>query len=116
MIFVHLLLGIILGKIFGNYLFFILGSIIPDLDHIYVIIKNKLYSLNKIINTIKYEDKFGIKYKTPLFHSALSLLTLSLIVYIFNSSGALYFGSAYLLHLLIDWPDIDEKYFLFPVK
>jgi len=44
MIFIHLLIGMILGKIFGNYLFFILGSVIPDIDHIYIIIKNRLWS------------------------------------------------------------------------
>ncbi len=116
MIFVHFLLGIILGKIFGSYLFFILGSILPDLDHIYIIIKNKLWSLEKIIRTIKYEKKFGIRYKTPLFHSVLGLIVFSLIVCLFSISGAIYFGAAYFLHLLIDWLDVDEKYFLYPLK
>jgi hypothetical protein len=116
MIFVHLLIGIILGQILGNPLFFILGSIIPDLDHIYIIIKNRLWSLKKIVKTIIYESKFGINYKTPLFHSILGLIILSLIVYVFSNSGAIYFAIAYFLHLLIDWIDIDEKYFLYPLK
>ena len=116
MIFIHLLLGIILGKIFGSYLFFILGSLVPDLDHIYIIMKNKLWSLKKIKETIKDEEKFGIRYKTPLLHSLLGLLIFTAIVYLFSHTGALYFGSAYFLHLLIDWIDVDEKYFLFPLK
>ncbi len=102
--------------IFENYFFFILGSILPDLDHVHIIIKNKLFSFKKIIKTIKYEKRFNIRYKTFLFHSVLGLILFSLIVYLFSKTGAIYFGIAYLLHLLIDWSDIDEKYFLYPLK
>jgi len=116
MIFIHLLLGILLGMIFGNYFFFILGSILPDLDHAYIILKNKLFSFKKIIKTIKYEKRFNIRYKTFLFHSIFGLILFSLIVYLFSKTGVIYFGVAYLLHLLIDWIDLDEKYFLYPLK
>ena len=117
MIFIHLLLGIILGKIFGgSYFFFILGSLVPDLDHLYIIIKNKLWTLKKIKETIKYEHKFGIKYKTPLFHSILGLLIFSSFICLFSDMGALSFAIAYFLHFLVDWVDIDEKYFLYPLR
>ncbi len=116
MIFIHFLISLILGKLFGNYFFFILGSILPDLDHVYIIIKNKLFSFKKIIKTIKYEKRFNIRYKTFLFHSILGLILFSLIVYLFSKTRAIYFGIAYLLHLLIDWIDVDEKYFLYPLK
>ena len=114
MIFIHLLIGIILGKVFGNYFFFILGSIFPDIDHLYVIIKNKFFSLRKIINSMKFESKFKIRYKTKFVHSLLGLGVFSLIVYFLDNKGVLYFFIAYLLHLLIDWIDIDEKYYLYP--
>ena len=116
MIFVHFILGILLGKIFGGYFFFILGSIFPDFDHLYIILKNKFFNINKIINSIKFEKKFGVKYKTPLFHSIFGLILFSIIIYFFNSIGALYFAVAYFSHLLIDWLDIDEKYFFYPLK
>jgi hypothetical protein len=116
MIFVHLILGILLGKIFGGYLFFILGSILPDFDHLYIMFKNKFFSINKIIESIKFEKKFGVKYKTPLFHSILGLILFSTIIYFFSNIGALYFAIAYFLHLLIDWLDIDEKYYIYPAK
>ncbi len=116
MIFVHLLIGIILGKFFGNYSFFIIGSIFPDFDHIYVMIKNKIFSMQKIKESIKFEKKFGIRYKTPLFHSLFGLILFTVIIYFFNNTGALCFAIAYFLHLLIDWIDIDEKYYLYPLK
>ncbi len=116
MIFVHFLISLILGKLFGNYFFFILGAVLPDLDHIYIIIKNKLFSFKKIKETIKYEEKFGIRYKTALFHSILGLILFSFIIYLFKDTKVIYFAISYLLHLLIDWMDIDKKYFLYPLK
>ena len=96
--------------------FFLLGSILPDFDHLYIIIKNKFLSLNRIINSIKYEEKFNVKYKTPLFHSFIGLILFSIVIYFFSNEGAIYFMVAYFLHLLIDWIDIDEKYYLYPLK
>jgi hypothetical protein len=116
MIFIHLLLGIILGKLYGHYALFILGSLFPDLDHLYIIIKNRLFTIKKIAQTIKYESEYELKYKTPLFHSLLGLILFSAIICIFYGAGALYFAIAYLIHLLIDWIDIDEKYYLYPLN
>lgn len=116
MIFIHLILGIILGKLTGFYLPFVLGSILPDLDHLYIIAKHRLFSINKIVSTIKYEARYNLKYKTPLFHSILGCLIFSLVFCIFLPAQGLYFASAYLLHLAIDWLDIDKKYFLYPLK
>jgi len=116
MIFIHLLIGIILGKFFGNYLFFVFGSILPDFDHIYVIIKNRFFTINKVINSIKFEEKFGVKYKTPVFHSFLGLILFSVFIYFFSNKGGVFFAIAYFLHLMIDWLDIDEKYYLYPLK
>jgi len=116
MIFIHLLIGILLGKIYGNYLFFIFGSITPDIDHLYIIFKNRLYNLKKLANSIKYEKKYSLRYKTPLVHSILGLIIFSSTVFLFNKTGAIYFAIAYSIHLLIDWVDIDEKYYLYPIK
>lgn len=116
MIFLHLLIGILLGKIFGNYFLFIFGSIFPDLDHIYILLKKRI-PFNKIIDSIKFEEKYNLKYKTPFFHSLLGLLIFSgAVLILFNRESALIFAIAYFLHLLIDWADIDEKYYLYPTK
>lgn len=115
MIFIHLLLGIILGKLFGNYFAFILGSILPDIDHIYIIIKNKLWSIKKIVSSIKYEKKYNLEYKTPFMHSIFGLIIFIAFAFLFNF-GVLEFGIAYLLHLLVDWLDTDVKYFLYPFR
>ncbi len=115
MIFIHLLLGILLGNISGNYFLFILGSIFPDLDHLYILLKNRI-KINKIVDSIKFEKKYNLKYKTPLFHSLLGLLIFSGIILLFSTKNALIFATAYFLHLLVDWMDIDEKEYLYPAK
>lgn len=117
MIFLHLILGLILGKLTNNYLPFLLGSLIPDIDHIYIILKHKLYKKN-FLDTLKNEEKYKIKYKTPFVHSILGLIVFSVIVQLVINNYLLsfYFSLAYLLHLLIDWPDKDVKYYLYPFK
>ena len=116
MMLIHLLIGVILGKVFGSYFFFILGSLFPDIDHVYIAIKNKLWKSKRFWDSIIYEKKYHIRYKTPLFHSLLGLAVFTSIMFIFSMRGALFFSVAYFLHLLMDWADIDIKYYLYPSK
>lgn len=117
MIFLHLIIGIIFGKITNNYLPWIIGSIIPDIDHIYIAIKNNLLN-KKLLDTIKNEEEYKIKYKTPLIHSILGLIIFSIIFYLLipNYQSTLFFSLAYFIHLIMDWPDKDIKYYLYPLK
>jgi len=116
MIFVHLILGLVLGKLFGNFWFFVIGSIFPDIDHFYIILKNKIFSWKKYVDSMKYEKKYKIRYKTAFVHSFLGLMVFSFLVGLFNVYGGIAFALAYFSHLLIDWTDIDEKYYLYPYK
>lgn len=63
---------------------------------------------------MKFENKFKIRYKTKLVHSLLGLIVFSILLYFLDNNGVLYFSVGYFLHLLIDWLDIDEKYYLYP--
>jgi len=116
MIFIHLILGIIFGTLYGYLPFILIGSIFPDIDHLYIIIKNKVYTPKKLIDSIKHEAKYRLRYKTQLVHSLLGLIIFSAIVLAFSKTGAMFFAIAYLSHLMIDWMDIDEKYYLYPFK
>ncbi|MEK6889173.1 MAG: metal-dependent hydrolase [Nanoarchaeota archaeon] len=116
MIFLHLIIGLILGKLTNQQLLFVIASILPDIDHIYILIKYKLFTKNKIIDALKNEKKYKIRFKTPLIHSILGLLICTLIYYLTFNTNTIYFASAYFIHLLLDWPDIDKKQFLYPLK
>ena len=96
--------------------FWFLGSVVPDIDHLCVMVKNKIFNCKKFIGSIKNERKYGIRYKTPQVHSLLGLIIFSLIACLISKQGAMIFAAAYFLHLLMDWPDIDEKYYLYPFK
>jgi len=116
MILIHLLLGIIFGQVFGGMIFFILGSLLPDLDHFFVIVRHRNLGIRKLIDSIRYEKRYDIKYKTPLFHSFLALIVFSSAIFLIFGEVWIYFSIAYLLHLLIDWVDVDVKYYLWPLK
>lgn len=102
----------------NNYFLAISGAIIADIDHLYMMIKHKLFKLKNIIESLKYENKYDIKYKTPLMHSITGLFITSIIVLIIynNKSDTIIFALAYLSHLLLDWIDTDEKLLLYPLK
>ncbi len=116
MIFLHLILGLICGGLFGNTLFFIGASMFPDIDHIYLIIKHKLFRLKRTINILKKEEEHNIHFKTPIMHSIFGLIIFSLIFFAITSNLEFtsYFALMYFSHLLLDWPDIDKKKYLYP--
>ncbi len=63
---------------------------------------------------MRFEAKYHVHYRTKYFHSLFGAIVMSLPVLLFSAKGALFFFIAYLIHLLLDWPDIDEKYYLWP--
>ena len=116
MIFLHLLLGLLLGKFFGHTSLFIFASIIPDIDHVWVILKNRLFTKKKLFDALAHEERYHIRFKTPLMHSLLGLVLCSAFFFLFvkDASLLLIFLLMYLSHLLLDWPDIDKKQYLYP--
>lgn len=118
MIFLHLLLGLLLGKFFNHTLLFVFASILPDIDHLYIIVKNKLFTKKKLLNALKYEEKYNIRFKTPLMHSLLGLVLCSALFFFIarDTSLLLIFFSTYFSHLLLDFPDIDKKQYLYPLS
>jgi hypothetical protein len=121
MIFLHTILGLFLGKFFGHYAALIAGSLLPDIDHVYIYFKNRLltkknFSFRRLVHVWRNDEKYGIVSKTPLFHSVMGLAIFSLFVTLLNRQEGVFFAIAYGLHLLMDWMDKDAKYFLFPLK
>lgn len=116
MIFAHIIVGMM--PVYNNQFswFWFLGSIAPDIDHLLVLARHKIFSWNKIVDTMKFEDKYNLKYKTKYIHSIFGAAALSLPIALLDSYGAFYFFAAYVMHLFLDWPDRDEKQYLFPIK
>ncbi|HLC91305.1 MAG TPA: metal-dependent hydrolase [Candidatus Nanoarchaeia archaeon] len=116
MIFLHAILGLILGKLTGHYLAFILGATLADIDHIYIYLKNGARSVRGIIDRICHEKRYHIVARTPLFHSMIGALLFTGIFAIFRPAEWWLFALAYCSHLLLDWPDKDPVFILYPWK
>ena len=116
MILAHPIIGITLGNYFGHFWFIVLGSVLPDVDHLIIIIKNRIFSRDKIIDSLRFEEKYKISYKTKYIHSIFGAVIISIPFAVIDFKGGLYFFGAYLIHLFLDWFDIDEKQYFYPFK
>lgn len=116
MIFVHSIVGITAGNYSGYFWYWFLGSIIPDIDHLWMLYRHKIFSREKIIDSMRFEEKYGINYKTKYIHSVFGAIIFSAPVFLIDATGGFYFFIAYLGHLLLDWLDQDIKYYLYPLK
>jgi len=115
MILAHLIIGAMpIEDKFSWYWF--LGSVIPDIDHVFIIFKNRIFSIEKLLDTIANEEKYGIRYKSKYLHSFLGAIVLSSIIIPISHIGAALFFSGYCVHLLLDFPDKDEKQYFYPFK
>ena len=116
MILAHTIIGLMPVEEAKFSWYWLIGSVIPDVDHLFVIYKYKLFTWKKLIDAEKFEDKYNIHFKTKYGHSILSAVFITLPILFISFHGALYFFLAYIIHLLLDWPDIDEKQYLYPLK
>jgi membrane-bound metal-dependent hydrolase YbcI (DUF457 family) len=112
----HLVLGLILGKLFGSYSFALIGALIPDIDHIFPYIRHKiLFHMKKLWKTItaskdKYHDQRNY------LHSLFIVIPVTIIMLVLNYSLFLVFSLAYLSHLFLDSLDNSEFYPFYPIK
>ncbi len=117
MFFIHLIIPLILGKLLGNYWYLLVGSLIVDIDHVIILIKNKHYNLRECIDILKHEERYGERLRSPYLHSFLGLVSTSLLVWLlFNANGAVYYAIGYLIHLMIDLFDKDVMFLFYPAK
>ena len=114
MIFAHTIVGLVPVDESQFSLYWLAGSMIPDIDHLYVIYKHKLFTWKKLVRDERFEDKYHMHFKTKYGHSIFGATVATLPILFISLHGALIFFLAYILHLLMDWPDVDEKQYLFP--
>ena len=96
--------------------FWFVGNIIPDIDHLFVLYQHKIFSWDKLVDVMRFEEKYNLRFKTKYLHSIFGAVVMTTPILFIDLRGALYFFAGYLMALLLDWPDIDEKQYLFPFK
>ena len=112
----HPLVGLILGKQFGYTTSFVIGSVFPDIDHLFVLIKNRHFRPSEIFDAMKNEKKYGERYKTPYTHSFLAWIVISIPIILVSKPIGVAFSIGYLTHLVLDIIDTDEKQLFYPFK
>ncbi len=111
----HLIAGLLPVDHLTFSWFWFFGSVIPDLDHIYVLFKHSV-PLRKVFHSMRFEHLYGINFRTKYMHSVLGGAILSLSVLFFGWQNALVFAIAYGVHLILDLPDKDIKEYLYPLR
>lgn len=112
----HLLAGLIIGKVSGDYSAALAGSLLIDMDHIISYHRHGiLFKPKELIKAVSSEkDPWGDQ--RFYLHTIPGLIVISLIVMVINLNVGLVVFSAYLVHLIFDALDSSEYYPLFPSK
>jgi membrane-bound metal-dependent hydrolase YbcI (DUF457 family) len=112
----HLITGLILGKLTGNYTLSLSGAILVDLDHLYSYAKSGvLFKSKKFWQTITDQaDPYGDQ--RSILHNVFVFILISGIVAAINLKIGLILGLAYLSHLILDALDNADYWPFFPNK
>jgi len=108
----HLVAGLVIGKLTGNYNVALLGSVIMDLDHLLAYYRaGILFKFRKVLIAATGKADIGMPQRNFFHNIFFCLLVLALALAV-NFSAGLVFGIAYLCHLVLDSLD-DSNYFPF---
>lgn len=114
--FAHLFAGLIIGKLFGNYIIALLGALLVDIDHLIVYAKHGiLFNPKKFWKTITNPlDPYGNQ--RNFLHSFFTWIIISAIIFLIDFRIGIIFSLAYLSHLILDLLDGSDFYPLYPLK
>ncbi|MFA5359582.1 MAG: metal-dependent hydrolase [Patescibacteria group bacterium] len=112
----HLVAGMIIGKLTGDYTTSIIGSIFMDLDHLFSYYRaGFLFNFKKLFTMATSRVNIGIPQRN-YFHNIFFCLAVSVILMIINFSVGLIFFTAYIFHLILDSLDDSNYYPIYPNK
>jgi membrane-bound metal-dependent hydrolase YbcI (DUF457 family) len=109
------MLGMIIGRITGNYPVAIIASLFPDLDHLWVYYKHSVLFNRELFKTMYYErDDLGEQ--RNYLHSIFTLVILSLGLWYFYPRWIIPFVLGYIGHMLLDSLDMSELMPFYPFR
>ena len=107
----HVLMGMIIGKVTGNYEAAIATSLLIDSDHIVPYIKSWLFlKPKKMLRTFMWKE--WVSYEKNYLHNILIPPVIAIFGFAFHSSVLYVIALAYFVHLMADLID-DSEYFPF---
>jgi membrane-bound metal-dependent hydrolase YbcI (DUF457 family) len=112
----HLLAGLIVGEITGNFPAALFGSLIIDLDHTISYFRHGiLFKPRRLFKTIQNEkDSWGDQ--RNFLHSIFGWIFVSVLFLVINFNFGLVFSLAYFFHLVFDALDSADFYPFFPSR
>lgn len=112
----HILLGVVIGKLTGNYTTAIAVSVLVDTDHIVSYVKSGvLFSPRKLVKTITdTDDPYGDQ--RGYLHNVIIAGIISGCMFLISIPFGITFTSAYFGHLLLDSFDKSDYWPLYPNK
>lgn len=112
----HVLAGLIIGKLTGDFPTALAGSLAVDVDHVISYIRHGiLLKPRRLLQTIFHEaDPWGDQ--RNVLHSVFSWFVISLLFFIVHSTFGSIFSIAYMIHLVLDAVDSADFYPFFPFK
>jgi len=98
----HLLAGLIMGKLTGNYTAAIAGSLLVDLDHIISFYRHGiLFKLKELIKEISDEKDPWADQRNYL-HNIFVWMVVSIIICLINLNFGIIFSLSYFIHFIFD--------------
>ncbi len=112
----HVILGVLIGKITGDFPTAIAVSVLVDIDHLVSYVRHGvLTDYKKFLNVITdKEDPYGDQ--RGYLHNILIAGLLSALSFLVGMSFGLVFTLSYFGHLLLDALDKSDYWSLFPYK
>lgn len=112
----HVLAGLVIGKITGNFPLAIAGSIAMDLDHLISYFRHGiLFNPRRLFKAISSEtDPWGDQ--RNFLHNVFVFLGITAFFLVVNFPLGVVFSIAYFFHLLFDALDTADYYPLFPYR
>lgn len=112
----HLLAGLIIGKLTGNYTAAIAGSLLIDLDHIVSFYRHGiLFKLKKLIKEIS-DEKDPWKDQRNYLHNIFVWAAISVILCLINFNFGIIFSICYAVHFVFDALNTVNFYPFYPSK
>ena len=110
----HVLAGLIIGKITGDFPTALVGSLVIDLDHVVSYFRHGiLFKPRQLYKAISDEaDPWGDQ--RNFLHSIFSWIAISVLLLLINFKFGLVFSIAYFFHLVFDALDSADFYPFFP--
>ena len=112
----HIMAGLIVGKVTGNYPVAIITSVVFDLDHFFF-----YYTRDLIFRPVKVfkkalRKKIFIKGRRGIFHSVFTWIMVSALFMLINFPLGVTVSASYLVHLILDVLDDASFYPFYPLK